>query len=1010
LQSRQSRLKASDAANLTRRFKQMNSITRKRIWPLALMPLAILGVVAVVVALSAMTPQTTQAQTAAADCAAITDPVERAQCQTCQSGSGSDIWNTSTGMCEMPTTTTPVIPGTTTTPAAGGSTPSGGSATHSAIIVEAPGMVQNLSVHAYDDGIEQQELEVTWEAPPEGGYVESYRIDISGDGERWFSYITDHGSNDLRWVHKGLRAEQTRHFRIFAFAHADDVTIYGPGSETSGTTAASWVSDRPEDLTADMHQADSRDFFIDMNGDGDTNDIVGGVKEIDHLIDFNDDGDFDDPVGVDETNDGQGWPGSTQTTIRLSWEPPEHPPGARVTSYEIEYSGDGGRWYKLADVPHTVQPDGRVHYHDIGLRSETERQYRVYAHNTVGPSMVSDGDTGKTAASRAPHAIYDPVIGLSPASTDVHLKWSVPDDPPGDPVSHYRVQARETDMNPVIAGNQPGGWRNLHGGTSIDRTEVYNFGGDDLERAQVEYPKPVVIPANSDELVMIDVRIVAINRVNTDSPSSDIDPATSKETAGWVMVNGIPVGHEDAPKRADRPTVDKDQFRHDGRSGLNVIWDEAEFIEGEGPSTDDPAPTDFDQKVSYIVVINSRERAAIPHGPLDLADRTVSALDRGGNENKPGYDDDQLAAGITRMYRLYALNSDVGANVTVRPTLAGAASVRSFPSDSTDGSTAAPLFPGRPLNLVISGDGHTEIKVVWARPETEDADNKCVASDPIYTEDDGSECPPKNVGSVIKGYQIERSNTGISGWTTIAASTKSPYLDTKLQPDKRYFYRVSAVNARGTGLPTAPESAKTHDPGEPTPPGGLVAQADGTNAIKLCWYESNVVDPLTGAAVLDEGLPVLGYQISYVGDDGNEVILVEDTGSRGTIYTNRGLAPETTRTYRVRSQTLGGVGTAYTQATAMTEAGPPSTALTAPTMVEAMGGAGTVTVTWEDGQNAVGHLVLLLDGADIEAMETAPTGNSHTFTDLSSGVYIAVVVSYKSTSDYDYDYDAGSVQ
>ena len=526
-----------------------------------------------------------------------------------------------------------------------------------------------------------------------------------------------------------------------------------------------------------------------------------------------------------------------------------------------------------------------------------------------------------------------------------------------------------------------------------------------------------MIPENADALVLIDVRIVAINRVNTDSESSDIGLATNLETSGWVMIEGVPVGHEDAPKRADTPTVDKDQDQHDGRSGLNVIWDEAEFIEGKGPSTDVPAPTDFDQKVSYIVVINSRERAAIPHGPLDLADRTVSALDRGGNENKPGYDDDQLAAGITRKYRLYALNSDVGANVTVRPTLAGAASVRSFPSGSTNGSTAAPLLPGQPLNLMISGDGHTEIKLIWARPETDDADNKCVASDPIRTEDDGSECPPNSVGSVIKGYQIERSETGTSGWTTIAALAKTPhsptmfqYLDTKLQPDKRYFYRVSAVNERGTGLPTAPESAKTHDPGEPTPPGGLVAQAEGTSTIKLCWYESNVVDPLTGAAVLDEGLPVLGYQISYVGDDGNEVILVEDTGSRDTIYTNMGLAPETTRTYRVRSQTLGGVGTAYTQATAMTEAGPPSTALTAPTMVEAMGGAGTVTVTWEDGQNAVGHLVLLLDGADIEAMETAPTGNSHTFTDLSSGVYIAVVVSYKSTSDYHYDYDAGSVQ
>ena len=740
------------------------------------------------------------------------------------------------------------------------------------------------------------------------------------------------------------------------------------------------------------------------------------VNEIDHLIDFNDDGDFDDSVNVDETNDDLGWPGSTQTTIRLSWEPPENPPGAPVTLYEIEYSGDGDRWYKLADVPPTVQPDGRVHYHDVGLRSDTERQYRVYAHNDVGRSMVSDGDTGKTAISRAPHAIYDPVIGLSPASTDVHLKWSVPDDPPGDPVSHYRVQARETDMDPDAAGNQPGEWGNLHGGTSIDRTEVYNFGGDDLERAQVEYPKPVVIPANAKELVLIDVRIVAINRVNTDSESSDIALATNLETSGWVRIEGVPVGHEDAPKRADTPTVDKDQDRHDGRSGLNVIWDEAEFIEGEGPSTDDPAPTDFDQKVSYIVVINSQERAAILHGPVDLDDLTVSALDRGGNVNKPGYDDDQLAAGITRMYRLYALNSDVGANVSVRPTPAGAASVRSFPSGSTNGSTAAPLLPGQPLNLMISGDGHTEIKLIWARPETDDVDNQCVDGDPIRTENDGSECPPKSAGSVIKGYQIERSETGTSGWTTIAELAKTrhsrtmfQYLDTKLQPDKRYFYRVSAVNARGTGLPTAPESAKTHDPGEPTPPGGLVAQAEGTSTIKLCWYESNIVDPLTGAAVLDEGLPVLGYQISYVGDDGNEVILVEDTGSRDTVYTNMGLAPETTRTYRVRSQTLGGVGTAYTEGTATTDAGPPSTELTAPTMVEAMGGAGTVTVSWEEGENAVGHLVILLDSSfEVVEIDNNPTNNESMFSGLSAGTYYGVVVAFKSASDYEYAYAAAT--
>ena len=191
----------------------------------------------------------------------------------------------------------------------GSSTPSGGSATTSDIDIVAPGMVQNLSVQAYDDGIEQEELEVTWEPPTDGGYVESYRIDISTDkeGKRWFSFITDHGSNDLRWVHKGLQAGDIRHFRVFAFSHDDDVTIYGPGSEASGTTAASWVPNRPEDLMADMHDAKSDDFNIDMNGDGDAEDVVLLVNEIDHLIDFNEDGDFDDFVlYVDETNDKPG--------------------------------------------------------------------------------------------------------------------------------------------------------------------------------------------------------------------------------------------------------------------------------------------------------------------------------------------------------------------------------------------------------------------------------------------------------------------------------------------------------------------------------------------------------------------------------------------------------------------------------------------------------------------------------------------------------------------------------
>ena len=54
----------------------MNRKTRKHIWPVALMSLAVFGVVAAFVALSAIQPQAAQAD----GCDQISDPIARAQC------------------------------------------------------------------------------------------------------------------------------------------------------------------------------------------------------------------------------------------------------------------------------------------------------------------------------------------------------------------------------------------------------------------------------------------------------------------------------------------------------------------------------------------------------------------------------------------------------------------------------------------------------------------------------------------------------------------------------------------------------------------------------------------------------------------------------------------------------------------------------------------------------------------------------------------------------------------
>ena len=58
----------------------------------------------------------------------------------------------------------------------------------------------------------------------------------------------------------------------------------------------------------------------------------------------------------------------------------------------------------------------------------------------------------------------------------MHLSWTPPADPAGDPVAQYIVQAREGD------GDCRGlNWTNVHSGTSIDRTTMYNFGGRDID-------------------------------------------------------------------------------------------------------------------------------------------------------------------------------------------------------------------------------------------------------------------------------------------------------------------------------------------------------------------------------------------------------------------------------------------------------------------------------------------------------------------------------------------------
>ena len=866
-----------------------------------------------------------------------------------------------------------------------------------------PGMVQNLKVEPHveaEGGTPQEQLKISWDPPAYGGAVVSYRIDLSFDNEEWFSYIDDHGDSDLLDIYGDetdvdaneapLLADITVHFRVFAFNQEGT----GPGVGTLGTTSS---SERPDPVAGLMAAPD-----VDE----------GGMAVC--------------PAGDD------------LTTIDLKWRAPEDPPGAPVTTYRIEWSSDGGRWFLLqeailADVLES-DPDGADRtYTDTGLLADTTRHYRIYAINSVGRGPVSlNSDVATTGTSTVPElpgAIE--YILLSPQGTEVHLKWTEPANPCGDPVSGYQFQARLSDIGGDAdnAGDPDGTpdpdstnvdttgdgdadtdpadlWRNLHTGNHTDDGlgGEYTFGGDDISHDGFVYQA-------GDPL---NIRIKTINR------TGEAGSATDTDDDDWLTINHVPVGDANLPRRQGNPKVEQDRIQNEGRTGLNVSWPAATFHEGQSPADEEPDGSTHILNVRYVLAIGEEEEedAASQRFGTNIDDTEATGEIRahvGPDFSRQMTNDDALQAEDTRSYRVYPIRAiadllptTVGWEFAILGQTVVIDVIRGLPSKVVSGSTARPLPPGIPVNLAATAGGHTEIDLSWRAP-VEDPDNPCsaestdgfvrlgtagqAAAPTADFEEDGSECGV----SVLTGYRVDISETGTSGWEILATVAADPVTEIipavhtaeDLIPAKRYYFRVAAVNSRGAGDNTNHVSTDTDTADPPTPPGGLVVQAVSTSQLTMCWFGHNLVDPLTGDAILDEGLPVLGYQITYLGADDVEVMLVRHTMSTSTVFDDPSTLPAgTSRTYRVRSINLGNVllvggdditlgGTQYSEAEA-------NTLQAAPSGLNATADSDTaITLTWDAGGDAIhGYEVERKSGdGDFMPVDPAHSGTDAMYAD-----------------------------
>ena len=233
-----------------------------------------------------------------------------------------------------------------------------------------------------------------------------------------------------------------------------------------------------------------------------------------------------------------------------------------------------------------------------------------------------------------------------------------------------------------------------------------------------------------------------------------------------------------------------------------------------------------------------------------------------------------LGAHTTRHYRVSAIN-DLGI---------------SEPSNIASATTVGRV-PGAPTGLRASAVGSSRIDLTWR-------------------------AAPGGSGGAVTGYRIEVSTTGASGWSTLVSDTRSTstsYSDAGLAPGTRRYYRVSAINRAGVGSPSNVDWAQTGAtiPGSPT---GLRATAFGSSQINLTWT----------APAVTGGSAIRGYVVESSTDGGtNWTVLVGNTGGAVTSYIHRGLAPGTTRHYRVAAVNAVGRGPWSLTAVASTAANVP---------------------------------------------------------------------------------------
>ncbi|MDE2870953.1 MAG: fibronectin type III domain-containing protein [Gemmatimonadota bacterium] len=787
---------------------------------------------------------------------------------------------------------------------------------------QAPDPPENLRATA--DG--QEAIDLDWDAPSDHGSsrIIRYKIEESSNGTSWDSIAgTDSTTTDYK--RRGLSAGTTRHYRVRA-VNSDGPS--DPSDTASATTrATAEAPSPPTDLEATADGPNAIDLSWTAPSDTGSSNIVGyrieaseddttswrviqsntrsrttsyehtGLDPGDtyyyRVSAINDDA-TSDPSNVDNATTDAERPGPPRdldavavdsVQITLTWNPPEDDGGSPITGYRIEWSPNGtSGWDDLdANTGSTA-----TSYTDT-LSPNTTRHYRVSAINGAGtgpPSDVASATTSGTVPGQPTN-----LAASARDTAQIDLVWRAPSDDGGSPITGYRIEVSDDARS----------WVDLERDTEDDNT---NYSHTNLSPGSLRY-----------------YRVSAINSVGTGRPSR-LDFATTLDVPGRPTdLRATPDGETTINLEWTRPASDGgspiEGYRIDVSENSGATWTVlVANSQSTGTGYSHTGLSAGDTRHYRVFAINEWGRgessniahattdATVPDPPRNLSadatgqtridldwdppagdggsevtgyrievspnGHTWSDLERNTGRTTTRYAHTGLDPGSTRHYRVSAINS-----------------VGTGEASDTASATTAPAVPGAPSGLSAVADGTSQIDLSWTAPA-----------------DDG--------GADITGYRVEVSDDGTS-WRDLRSDTNSDdteYSHTGLDPGTTQHYRVSAINAAGTGEPSEAASATT-DPTVPDPPTGLSAAADGQTRIRLSWT----------APVYDGGAPVTAYQVEVSADSADTwTVLSANTGNARTTFTHTGLEPGTTRHYRVAAVNVAGPGGPSNVAHATTDA------------------------------------------------------------------------------------------